>query len=197
MSIFNLIKSLFTETEIEEPRPTRRKRNFSKRPSRSPKKSAKKVARSAPKKKKKTGQKKVRPKERKHVKKEKPRTPLRKKREKISAKKRPLLSKKARVKKVRSHSAKSKREEKIIKGKEIGRITHYFDKIEVGIIKLFASLKVGEKIHIKGAHVDFAQVVQSMQLNHQNIVVAKPGDEVGVKVIFPVQENNKVYQASS
>jgi len=79
------------------------------------------------------------------------------------------------------------------KPKEIGRITHYFGKVSVGIIKLKAPLEVGTKIHIKGANDDFKQTVKSMQVNHQSIAKAKRGDEVGIKVSKKVHENDKVY----
>lgn len=79
------------------------------------------------------------------------------------------------------------------KEKEIGRITHYFGKIEVGIIKLKSRLKVGDKIHIKGVHDDFTQVVTSMQYNHKDILQAKGGLEVGIKVNQKVHENDRVY----
>ena len=82
------------------------------------------------------------------------------------------------------------------KEKEIGIITHYFNNISVGIIKLKADLKPGDKIHIKGAHDDFTQVVTSMQLNHKDIASAKKGDEIGIKVTKRVHENDKVYIAA-
>ncbi len=80
------------------------------------------------------------------------------------------------------------------KEKEIGAITHYFGKIQVGIIKLKAELKVGDTIHIKGMHDDFTQTIDSLQYEHQSIPTAKKGLEVGVKVIRPVHENDKVYK---
>ena len=80
------------------------------------------------------------------------------------------------------------------KEKEIGVITHYFSKLSVGIIKLKAELKVGDKIHIKGAHDDFTQTVRSMQYNHKDISHARRGLEVGIKVPQKVHENDKVYK---
>ena len=80
--------------------------------------------------------------------------------------------------------------------KEIGVVTHYFGKISVGIIKLKGQIKVGDWIHIKGANSDFIQVISSMQINHKNVSSAKKGDEIGVKVIQPVHESDKVFVAS-
>jgi putative protease len=78
--------------------------------------------------------------------------------------------------------------------KEIGVITHYFGKICVGIIKLKDTLKVGETIHVHGAHDDFTQVIDSMQIEHLVVNEAKAGDEVGIKVAGKVHENDKVFK---
>jgi putative protease len=77
--------------------------------------------------------------------------------------------------------------------KEIGVVTHYFGKVFAGIIKLSAPLKIGDTIHIKGAHDDFTQTVTSMQVEHDVIESAKAGDEVGIKVDKPVHANDKVF----
>jgi putative protease len=77
---------------------------------------------------------------------------------------------------------------------EIGKIIHYFGHVAVGIIELTAALAVGDKIHIKGAHDDFDQVVDSIQIEHQNVERAAAGDAVGVKVSGKVHEGDKVYQ---
>ncbi|MCM8831125.1 MAG: hypothetical protein NC918_02905 [Candidatus Omnitrophica bacterium] len=77
---------------------------------------------------------------------------------------------------------------------EVGKITHYFGKISVGIIKLIAPLKVGDTIHIKGRHDDFTQQVTSIQVQHAEVQEAKAGDEVGIKVISKVHENDIVYK---
>ncbi len=80
------------------------------------------------------------------------------------------------------------------KEKEIGIITHYFGNISVGVIKLKSELKAGDKIHIKGAHDDFKQTVKSIQIDNQNISIAKKGSEIGIKVAKRVHENDRVYK---
>jgi putative protease len=77
--------------------------------------------------------------------------------------------------------------------KRIGVITHYFGHISVGIIKLDAPLKVGDNIHIKGAHDDISQSVDSMQIEHKDVESANKGDEVGIKVIEKVHPHDEVY----
>jgi putative protease len=83
---------------------------------------------------------------------------------------------------------------KTSKETEIGKITHYFNHISVGIIKLKDKLKTGDKIHIKGAHDDFTQTVNSIQLDHENVESAGKGDEIGIKVKNKVHENDTVYK---
>ncbi len=78
--------------------------------------------------------------------------------------------------------------------KLIGKITHYFGNISVGIIELTSELKVGDKIHIKGSSTDFDQAIDSMQIEHQNVDSAKSGDAVGIKAVQKVKENDQVYK---
>jgi putative protease len=82
-----------------------------------------------------------------------------------------------------------------MKEKEIGVVTHYFGNISVAIIQLKSELKLSDKIHIKGAHDDITQEVDSMQIEHQNIEKAGKGDFVGIKVKDKVHPNDKVYLA--
>ncbi len=78
---------------------------------------------------------------------------------------------------------------------EIGKITHYFSKINVGVLELTkGELKVGDTIHVKGHTTDFYQKVESMQVEHAPIDTAKPGEAVGMKVESSVRENDAVYK---
>ncbi|MDD4894437.1 MAG: hypothetical protein PHW54_03890 [Candidatus Omnitrophica bacterium] len=78
--------------------------------------------------------------------------------------------------------------------KEIGKITHYFGHLSVGIIELSDALKIGESIHIKGHSEDFAQAIDSMQIEHASVSEAKPGDSVGIKVGQKVHPGDKVFK---
>jgi len=78
--------------------------------------------------------------------------------------------------------------------KEIGKITHYYGNISVGIIELSDILKVGETIHIKGHSEDFTQTIDSMQIEHANVSEAKAGDLIGIKVIQKVHPQDKVFK---
>ena len=77
--------------------------------------------------------------------------------------------------------------------KEIGKITHYFDKIGVAVIKLKGSIKVGDNIRIDKGDSEFEQTIDSMQVKLKSIEKAKKGEEVGLKVNEEVKEGNIVY----
>lgn len=76
----------------------------------------------------------------------------------------------------------------------IGEVTHYFGGIDVAIVKFNRTVKVGEKVHFKGATTDFEEAIASMQYNHQDIPEAKKGQEVGIKVEGKTREGDKVYR---
>lgn len=80
--------------------------------------------------------------------------------------------------------------------KEIGKVVHFYGQIEVGVIKLSNTLKVGDRIHVKGAHDDFDQKVESMQLDHKSVTQGKKGQEVAIKVNSAVHKNDKVLSVS-
>lgn len=81
--------------------------------------------------------------------------------------------------------------------KLIGKITHYFTNIGVGVIELTeGNLKVGDKIHVKGSTSDFEQTAGSMQVEHESVESAKKGQAVGLKVDQQVREGDEVYLAA-
>lgn len=79
-------------------------------------------------------------------------------------------------------------------GELIGKVTHYFDRAGVAVIDLLESLKTGDTIRIVGGEVNFTQKVESMEVEHQKIEVAKKGDSVGMKVDQKVKDGYKVYK---
>jgi len=80
--------------------------------------------------------------------------------------------------------------------KKIGTVTHYYDKIAVAVIKLEGGdLKVGDEIKFKSKDDDeFTQKVESMQIEHANIDIAKAGDEFGLKVEKEAKPKTEVYK---
>jgi len=77
---------------------------------------------------------------------------------------------------------------------EIGRITHYFSKIGVAALEITSGeLKVGDTIHVKGHTSDFTTTIESMQIEHEQVPVAKVGDSIGIKVPDHAREHDQVF----
>lgn len=77
---------------------------------------------------------------------------------------------------------------------EIGEVSHYFTKINVAVIELRAPLAVGDRILVRGSTTDLEQVVESMQIEHENVQRADAGQSIGMKVKERVRENDTVYK---
>lgn len=74
----------------------------------------------------------------------------------------------------------------------IGKITHYFAKIGVGVIELSAPLSVGDKIRVMAHAGNFEQAVDSMQFDHKPLQSAGAGQSIGLKLAQPAHEGSKV-----
>lgn len=77
---------------------------------------------------------------------------------------------------------------------EIGRVTHFYNHLNVAALRLTDELKLGDEIHILGHSTDFNERVASMQVNHHPVVWVKPGGDVAISVIEPVREHDLVYR---
>ncbi len=78
--------------------------------------------------------------------------------------------------------------------KLIGKVTHYFDKAMVMVVKLEDKIAVGDKIKIKKGEEEFKETIESMQVEHENIQKAKAGDEIAIKISQPTKEGAEVYK---
>ena len=78
---------------------------------------------------------------------------------------------------------------------KIGIVEHFFSNINVAAIKITdGNLKVGDTIHIVGAHTDLKQKISSMQIEKVSVQSVKPGDAVGIKLKDKVREHDIVYK---
>ena len=61
----------------------------------------------------------------------------------------------------------------------VGKITHYFPKIKVAIVKLTNDdIKIGDMVILTAKNGErFKQKIKSMQIEHASIDIAKDGDE--------------------
>ncbi len=81
--------------------------------------------------------------------------------------------------------------------KEIGAVAHYFSRISVAVIELTDRISVGDKIQIMGSTTNFEQTVDSMQIEHEDVTTAGPGQSIGLKVKERVREADRVYKIVS
>ena len=79
---------------------------------------------------------------------------------------------------------------------EIGRVSDFFARPVVAGIELTGALKVGDKIHILGHTSDLELVVESMQIENENMEEGKAGDSVGIKVPDRVRRGDRVYKVT-
>ncbi len=85
-------------------------------------------------------------------------------------------------------------EKKKPKAKPVGKITHFYSKINVAVVEITAPLAKGDEIQIKGTTTDFKQKVNSMQVEHKEIEKAKKGDAIGMLVKEKVREGDLIYK---
>lgn len=76
----------------------------------------------------------------------------------------------------------------------IGMVTHYYDRINVGVLKLSSTLRLGDRLRLKGKQGEFDQVVKSMQVEHKPIEVAQKGADLGFKVDQEVRTDAIAYK---
>lgn len=78
--------------------------------------------------------------------------------------------------------------------KPVGEVFNYFSKLGVAGVKLFGSLRTGDRIRVRGSTTDFEQVVESMQVEHSSVSEAGKGDSIGLRVEQRVRPHDKVYR---
>lgn len=78
--------------------------------------------------------------------------------------------------------------------KEIGSVSHFYDKIGVMVVKLTDKVSVGDRIKVKRGDEEFEETIESMQIEHENIDKAKKGDEIAIKISGKTKEGAVVYR---
>jgi putative protease len=79
---------------------------------------------------------------------------------------------------------------------EIGKVMDFFARPVVAGIDLTGTLKVGDRIHIKGHTTDMEVAVTSMQIKNVDVNEAKAGDAIGIKVSDRVRRGDIVYKVT-
>jgi len=78
--------------------------------------------------------------------------------------------------------------------REVGRVSHFFGRINVAIIEVKDIISVGDQILIKGPTTDIEQAIDSMEIEHTKVKQAEAGQSIGMKVNARVRENDIVYK---
>ncbi len=79
---------------------------------------------------------------------------------------------------------------------EVGKVLHFFGRINVAVIELTDIISVGDKIAIMGPGTDIEQIVESMEIEHVKVNQATAGQSIGMKVKGYVRENDTVYKTN-
>jgi len=76
----------------------------------------------------------------------------------------------------------------------VGKIIHYFPKIQVATIKLVSELKVGDEIVVIGKTTGLEKAkVERLEIKNKSVKKAKKSQEVGLKLSL-VRKNDEVYK---
>jgi U32 family peptidase len=76
----------------------------------------------------------------------------------------------------------------------VGKVVHYFDKVNVAAIKLVSELKIGDKISIIGNTTGIINSkIDSIEIKNKKVEKAEKGNEIGIKVLEKVRKNDEVY----
>ncbi len=79
----------------------------------------------------------------------------------------------------------------------VGQVFKYFAQPGVAAIELTdGALHIGDTIHIQGTTTDFSQELESMQIEHESVEGAEPGQSVGIKVAERVRPGDTIYRIS-
>ncbi len=79
---------------------------------------------------------------------------------------------------------------------KVGQVIHYFDKLQVAIIKLTqGDLKVDDELVLVSKDgQEIEQTVSSMQIEHTQIDLARKGDIFGLKTEKKVREKSDLFK---
>lgn len=89
---------------------------------------------------------------------------------------------------------KSKKSLEFREMKICGRCDGYFDKIEVAVIQVTSPVRKGDIIIFEKDDGLFQQPIDSMQMNHKDISLARSGYDIGLKVCMKPKVGTPVYK---
>lgn len=76
----------------------------------------------------------------------------------------------------------------------VGKVTHYFAKPQVGVIRAEAAIRSGDVLRFEGHTTEFEQRVTSLEIDHAHVEEVSAGQEVALKVSERVRPGDDVYR---
>lgn len=77
--------------------------------------------------------------------------------------------------------------------KQVGTVTHWYDKISVAVVKVTGKLAKGAAVKVKRGDDEFEDTVSSIQIDHKDVASAKKGDDAAIKLSRPAKEGAAVF----
>jgi len=79
----------------------------------------------------------------------------------------------------------------------VGTVVHYFKGPSVAIVRIAeGELAVGDQVRFHGHTTDFTEQIASMEVNHQKVERARPGEEVAIKVTDRTRQHDQVLKVT-
>ena len=85
-------------------------------------------------------------------------------------------------------------EQQIVGALLLGKVRHYFAKLNVMTLVAEAPLAVGDTIRVKGHTTDLTQRVERIELEHVGVPSVSAGEEIALAVADRVREGDAVYK---
>lgn len=79
-------------------------------------------------------------------------------------------------------------------GEQIGKVVHFYNNINVAVLRLSRDIKIGDVVHFLGRSTDVQQEVTSMEVEHEPVTEVKAGGEVAIKVKQRVRRGDSVFR---
>lgn len=80
---------------------------------------------------------------------------------------------------------------------EIGKVRDFFSHPVVAGVDLTGDLELGDTVHILGHTTDLEFRVESMQIDNHDVMTARSGQAVGIKVPERVRAGDTVYRVGA
>ena len=95
--------------------------------------------------------------------------------------------------KVAKKAVKAKKVAKVKKEKKLGEVTHWYDNLNVAVVKLRGVIRRGDKVKIKRGEVEFEEIIESIQLNHEPIEAGEKGQEIAIKLAGQTKDGAEIF----